>query len=86
MPVDGKVVFQIEADDSQLKRGLDSATDDIARKTARWNALASGAVNAIGSAVGAAAKGIKALIQNGIEYNAQMQTYTTAFTTALGDQ
>ena len=86
MPADGKVVFQIEADDSQLKRGLDSATDDIARKTARWSALANGAISAIGSAVGAAANGIKALIQNGIEYNAQMQTYTTAFTTALGDQ
>ena len=86
MAVDGKVVFQIEADDSKLKSGLDSATDDIAKKTAKWSALANTAVNAIGNVVSSAISGIKSLVENGIEYNAQMQTYTTAFTTALGDQ
>ena len=86
MAVDGKVVFQIEADDSKLKQGLDSATDDIAKKTAKWNTFANTAVSVIGNVVRSTASGIKALLQNGIEYNAQMQTYTTAFTTALGDQ
>lgn len=45
-----------------------------------------GGIKAIGSAIAGISKGMAGIIKDGIDYNAQMEQYTTSFTTMLGDQ
>ncbi|MBQ7845003.1 MAG: tape measure protein [Clostridia bacterium] len=81
---DGKVEFDIRGNSSGLGSDLDKASSLIAKKTAGWTALGNAAVNGITNLAGKAADGVKTLISNAVEYNSQMQTYTTSFATMLG--
>ena len=45
-----------------------------------------GGVKAIGSAIAGIGRAFAGALKDGIEYNAQMEQYTTSFTTMLGDQ
>lgn len=45
-----------------------------------------GGIKAIGTAISGISKGFMGVLKDGIEYNAQMEQYTTSFTTMLGDQ
>ncbi len=82
--VDGDVVYRITGDDSGLDKGLNSAGDKIARKTAVWTAVANKALDGITNVAMRAADGVKSLIQTSIDYNSQMETYVTSFTTMMG--
>ena len=46
----------------------------------------SGIASAIGNAAMAAGKAFAGMMKEGVEYNAQMESYTASFTTMLGDQ
>lgn len=81
---DGQVVFDITGSHGNLDASLNSATDSIARKTAQWTALAENAVEGIMHLTGKALKGLADLVKNSIDYNAQMQDYTSNFSTLLG--
>lgn len=45
-----------------------------------------GGIKAIGSAITSISKGFVGVLKDGVAYNAQMEEYTTSFTTMLGDQ
>ena len=81
---DGEVVYRITGDDSGLGSSLDSAGDKISKKTALWTAVANKALDGITNLAVKAGEGVKSLIQSSIDYNSQMETYTTSFTTMLG--
>lgn len=83
---DGQVVFSIEGERSNLDATLNAATNSIARQTAKWTVLGQTAVRGIVNLGQQAARGFADLLQNSIDYNAQMQTYTANFTTLLGSQ
>ena len=96
-----KDINQVESKVGKLKSSVGSALDSIkttplakgfsaignASKTAGSIGLT--ALKGIGTAfvglTSAAAAGVAAVAKVGIEYNAQMQSYQTAFTTMLGD-
>ena len=65
------------------------STESSKKFASNWSGAASTAAKAIGAAAaavsGAAVAGITALGKMGVEYNAQMEQYRTAFTTMLGD-
>lgn len=83
MAEDGKVVFVIEGDQSQLEDDLDKATTLVAKKTAKWTVLGEKAVNGVLSLGKKAASGVKTLFMNGVKYNNQIEQYQTSFKTML---
>ncbi len=82
----------------QLSGEVDQLTDELdegAKKTSIFGDvlkanLASefiiGGIKAIGSAIAGISKGFVGVLKDGVAYNAQMEEYTTSFTTMLGDQ
>lgn len=86
---DGKVVYKVVADTSQLASDMGKAEGVIRSSVGAWDGIVAGAVAGIGAAfAGAVAAGgtaLAALGKQGLEYNAQMEKYRTGFTTLLGD-
>lgn len=81
---DGQVVFDITGSHTSLDSSLDRATDSIAKKTAKWTALAQTAVDGLLNLTSKAIDGFGDLLKNGVSYNARMQDYMTNFGTLLG--
>lgn len=97
MGEDGKVIYKVVIDDD----GVESAAENAGRKagdgvdrgarpgTGAFKEAMIGAARAIGEAfVEMAAKavhGVEQIAKAGIEFNAQMEQYQTAFTTLIGD-
>ena len=84
-----------DLDDSAGAAGLLDGLDDTYGKTHIFGDmlkanLTSGAIMAgirgIGSAINSIAGGFTTAMKDGVSYNAQMERYTTSFTTMLGDQ
>ena len=86
---DGKVVYKVVGDTSQLASDMGKAEGVIRSAVGAWDGIVAGAVAGIGAAfAGAVAAGgtaLAALGKQGLEYNAQMEKYKTGFTTLLGD-
>lgn len=86
---DGKVVYKVVGDTSQLASDMGKAEGVIRSAVGAWDGIVAGAVAGIGAAfAGAVAAGgtaLAALGKQGLEYNAQMEKYRTGFTTLLGD-
>lgn len=85
---DGKVVYEIRGDDSQLGADLDKSTQTIKSKTSGWGDIAKTAAAGIGaaftSAIAAGSAALMSLGKVGMEYNSAMEQYTTSFKTMLG--
>lgn len=74
---------------------LGDEVDDAGKKTSvfgdmlKANLLSEaiiGGIKALGSAIAGIGKAFAGAMKDGIEYNAQMESYTSSFTTMLGDQ
>lgn len=99
MPDVGEVVYKAVVDnsgvDEEIKKtekkvgGLSGVFGKIGNGFKTVGAVGVSALKGMGSAflglTSAASAGIAAVAKMGVEYNAQMQTYQTAFTTMLGD-
>lgn len=99
MPDVGEVRYKAVVDNSgidedikQTEKQLDNLDAPVVKTSGNFNKLkkvGKNALKAIGKAfvglTSAAGAGIAAVSKMGIEYNAQMQSYQTAFTTMLGD-
>ena len=85
---DGKVVYQIVGESKGLAADMAKAEGVIQQSVGKWDSIAAGAAKAVGAAFAAAvatgAAALTALGKQGLEYNAQMEKYQTAFTTLLG--
>ncbi len=58
---------------------------DVLKATLAAEAIIGG-VKAIGSAIAGIGRGFASAMKDGVAYNAEMEQYTTSFTTMLGDQ
>lgn len=99
MPDVGEVRYKAAVDvsdiDSEIKKtesklgGLDAPIQKTGSKFSSLGKIGVSAVKGIGTAfiglASAAGAGVAAVAKMGVEYNAQMQSYQTAFTTMLGD-
>lgn len=88
----GEVVYKAKVDTAGIDTDIGKTESKVSKFGSAFKSIGSVGVTAlkgIGTAfVGlatAAGAGIAAVAKMGIEYNAQMQTYQTAFTTMLGD-
>lgn len=97
MGEDGKVIYKVVIDDD----GVESAAENAGRKagdgvdrgarpgTGAFKEAMIGAARAIGEAfvnmADKAVQGVEQIAKAGIEFNAQMEQYQTAFTTLIGD-
>lgn len=95
MAEDGKIIYKVEVDDSQAVPDAEKAGQKMGEAVEKGSSGASGfeqvmtgAARRIGEAfVNMGAKAVSAIGdigQAGINFNAQMETYETAFTTLLG--
>ena len=94
---DGKIVYKVVINSDGVVEHVEnvgSAAGAALQKSASehggaFKEIMTGAARAIGSAfvemAGKAVEGVKQIVANGIEFNAQMEQYQTAFTTLLGD-
>lgn len=78
----GDVVYQISGDTTQFQQDINK-TQQISEEAA---GRIGNAFKAAAAAVVAASAAIGAAVKMGIEYNAQMEQYTVAMTTALGNE
>lgn len=97
MAEDGKIVYKVVINSDGVVEHVEnvgSAAGAALQKSASehggaFKEIMTGAARAIGSAfvemAGKAVEGVKQIVANGIEFNAQMEQYQTAFTTLLGD-
>ena len=97
MAEDGKIVYKVVInDDGVVERveNVGNAAGAALEKSANehggaFKEIMTGAARQIGAAfvemAGKAVDGVKQIVANGIEFNAQMEQYQTAFTTLLGD-
>ena len=82
---------RLEGAVDDLGSELDDTTDktrvfgDVLKANLASEAIIAG-VKGIVNAVAGVAKGFAGAMRDGVEYNAQMEQYTTSFTTMLGDQ
>ena len=97
MGEDGKIIYKVVIDDadaaSDAERAGQKAGDGVERGarpgTSAFKEMMIGAARAIGEAfvemAAKAVKGVEEIAKAGIEFNAKMETYQTAFTTLIGD-
>lgn len=97
MAEDGRVIYKVEADTGQFESDIrragqkagDTILDSGRRSGGAFEEIMTGAARRIGEAfVNMAAQavyGVGQIMQAGVEFNAKMETYQTAFTTLLGD-
>lgn len=87
---DGRVVYQIVGDTSQLSADLKSAEGIIQQSASSWDSLAKSAAAAVGTAFTAATAagvaGLTALGKEGLAYNTQLEQSKRSFATFLGDE
>lgn len=88
----GEVRYKAAVDTTGIDKDIQSAESKVSKFGSALGKIGSAgatAIKGIGTAfvglTSAAAAGVAAVAKVGIEYNAQMQTYQTAFTTMLGD-
>lgn len=98
MAEDGKIIYKVEvnSDDavSEAKRGGERAgqalSESAERHGGKFEQVMIGAARRIGEAfvdmAARAVKGVEQIAQAGVEFNAKMETYQTAFTTLLGTE
>ena len=96
MAEDGKIVYKVKIDSTdaveEARKGGEHAgralSDSADRHGGKFEQVMIGAARRIGEAfvdmAAKAVKGIEQIAQAGIEFNAKMETYQTAFTTLLG--
>ena len=79
----GKVTYRIVGDNSPFKQDTEES-----KRIAEGAATQIGQAfdNAMSRAAGFVKQAFESVLRTGIEYNARMQSYTTALTTALGDE
>lgn len=85
MAEDGRIVYKVEADAS----GMESQVSDAGHRAGNTlEEVMTGAARRIGEAfvnmAQQAVQGIEQIVKAGVEFNAKMETYQTAFTTLLG--
>ena len=97
MGEDGKIIYKVVIDDADAanegERAGQKAGDGVERGASRgtgaFKEMMIGAARAIGEAfvemAAKAVKGVEQIAKAGIEFNAKMETYQTAFTTLIGD-
>ena len=97
MGEDGKIIYKVVIDDadaaSEGEAAGRKAGDGVERGarpgTGAFKEMMIGAARAIGEAfvemAAKAVKGVEQIAKAGIEFNAKMETYQTAFTTLIGD-
>lgn len=85
MVEDGRIVYKVMCDTSSVEHDV---SEGGRRAGSAFENVMTGAARRVGEAfVEMAAKavdGVKQIVQAGIEFNAKMETYQTAFTTLLG--
>lgn len=88
----GEVRYKAAVDTTGIDKDIQNAESKVSKFGSALGKIGSAgatAIKGIGTAfvglTSAAAAGVAAVAKVGIEYNAQMQTYQTAFTTMLGD-
>lgn len=83
---DGKVVYEVVADDSGLDSDLDHAEETIKTKTSAWEKLSSGALNRLGSAaMDMAMKAGQAAIDYGTAFEQSLANTSTLIDTNVTD-
>ena len=97
MGEDGKVIYKVVIDDNGVENEAESAGrkagDGVERGASRgtgaFREMMIGAARAIGQAfvqmAADAVRGVESIAKAGVEFNAQMEQYQTAFTTLIGD-
>ena len=97
MGEDGKIIYKVVIDDADAanegeaagRKAGDGVERGAARGTGAFKEMMIGAARAIGEAfvemAAKAVKGVEEIAKAGIEFNAKMETYQTAFTTLIGD-
>ena len=97
MGEDGKVIYKVVIDDNGVENEAESAGrkagDGVergaSRGTSAFREMMIGAARAIGQAfvqmAADAVRGVESIAKAGVEFNAQMEQYQTAFTTLIGD-
>lgn len=87
---DGRVVYQIVGDTSQLSADMKSADGIIRQSASSWDSIAKSAAAAVGTAFTAATAagvaGLTALGKEGLAYNTQLEQSKRSFATFLGDE
>lgn len=88
----GEVRYKAAVDTTGIDKDIQNAESKVSKfgfALGKIGSAGATAIKGIGTAfvglTSAAAAGVAAVAKVGIEYNAQMQTYQTAFTTMLGD-
>lgn len=85
MAEDGRIVYKVLCDTSSVERDVTEAGN---RAGSRFQDVMTGAARRVGEAfvemAAKAVQGVEQIVKAGIEFNARMETYQTAFTTLLG--
>lgn len=85
MAEDGRIVYKVLCDTSSVERDVSEAGN---RAGSRFQDVMTGAARRVGEAfvemAAKAVQGVEQIVKAGIEFNARMETYQTAFTTLLG--
>ena len=86
----GAIEYDIKGNTTQIKKDLDE-TEKAANKTgqkigAAFKTAASATVKAFAAATAAVSAALVKFGKMGVEYNAELEKYTTAFTTLLGSE
>ena len=83
---DGKVIYEVVADDSGLDSDLDHAEETIKTKTSAWEKLSSGALNRLGSAaMDMGLKAGQAAIDYGTAFEQSLANTSTLIDTDITD-
>ena len=83
---DGKVIYEVVADDSGLDSDLDHAEETIKTKTSAWEKVSSGALNRLGSAaMDMALKAGQAAIDYGTAFEQSLANASTLIDTNVTD-
>ena len=97
MGEDGKIIYKVVIDDADAasegeaagRKAGDGVERGASRGTGAFKEMMIGAARAIGEAfvemTAKAVQGVEQIAKAGIEFNAKMETYQTAFTTLIGD-
>ena len=87
MAEDGRIVYKVTCDTSNVEK---DAAEGGKRAGSKFEEVMTGAARRVGEAfVEMAARGVQAveqIVKAGMEFNARMETYQTAFTTLLGSE
>lgn len=87
MAEDGRIVYKVTCDTSNVEKEV---SEGGKRAGSKFEEVMTGAARRVGEAfVEMAARGVQAveqIVKAGMEFNARMETYQTAFTTLLGSE